>query len=154
MYSDTARAWLGLQERDGPGANRAEETMTMCQATRFAGVQYLPPYWKECDYPCKPENNFMWLDTERDFNVAPGAGFACDSINGLIMRSPWLRLNSLSRMLSWERRLMLRARRRFRMRTREGSLECRGTRARNLSRDGCDMLSLVRPSLASALGAG
>jgi len=83
-YSDTARAWLRLQERDGPGANRAEETMTMCQVTRFAGVQYLPPYWKECDYPCKPENNFMWLDTEWDFDVALGAGFACDFINGLI----------------------------------------------------------------------
>jgi len=40
------------------------------------------------------------------------------------------------------------------MRTREGVLEYRGTRAGNLSRDGCDMPSSVRPSLASALGAG
>lgn len=72
----------------------------------------------------------------------------------LSMRSPWLRLASLSRMLSWERRLMLRARRRFRMRTREGVLECRGTRAGNLSRVGCDMLSLVRPFLGVGVGGG
>ncbi len=26
----------------------------------------------------------MWLDTEWDFDVALGAGFACDFINGLI----------------------------------------------------------------------
>lgn len=83
-YLDTARAWLGLQERDGPGAYKTKETMDMCQATRFAGVQYLPPYWKECDYPCKPEDNFMWLDAEWDFKVAPGGTFACDFINGLI----------------------------------------------------------------------
>lgn len=83
-YSDKARAWLGLQARDSPGADRFKESMTMCQATRFAGVQYLPPYWKECDEPCKPENNFMWLDTEWDFKVASGAAFACDFINGLV----------------------------------------------------------------------
>lgn len=83
-YSDTARAWLGLQERESPGADRTQESMTMCQATRFAGVQYLPPYWKECDDPCKPEHDFMWLDTEWDFKVAPGAAFVCDFINGLI----------------------------------------------------------------------
>ena len=83
-YVDQARVWFGLQERESPGANRYPESMTMCQATRFVGVQYLPPYWKECDDPCKPEDNFMWLDTEWDFKVAPGADFACDFINGLI----------------------------------------------------------------------
>ena len=82
---DISRRWLGLENREAPAFGRVPSHETLCQAARFVGVQYLPPYAGQCSGLCTPEKDFMWLDAEWDFHEPPGnQKFDCDFIAGLI----------------------------------------------------------------------
>lgn len=78
-FYDLARRWLGLQERDTKSAYWKSETM--CKASSFAGVQYLPEYWRQAD---SPSTEFMWLESEWKFEANPQEQFDCEFLAGLV----------------------------------------------------------------------
>ena len=72
--------WFGLHERT-EAIEPIQDSMTMCVAASFAGVQYFPEWIRQAD---NFEENMMWIDAEWDFHAAPGTEMTCEFIQILI----------------------------------------------------------------------
>lgn len=56
------------------------EHITMCIVSSFAGVQYLPEYWRQAT---DPKIEFMWLVITWEFKTPPGEELSCEIILAL-----------------------------------------------------------------------
>ena len=74
------RRWLGLSERGAEFVPKSE-SMGMCVASAFAGVQYYPEYWRQTQ---NPQKDFMWKDAQWEFHVPFSAVLTYEFITGLI----------------------------------------------------------------------
>ncbi|KAI4253230.1 MAG: hypothetical protein LQ352_003809 [Teloschistes flavicans] len=71
--------WLNLDPRDH--VSQTQESMDMCRAVSFAGVQYLPQYWRESP---DPQNTTMYIDAAWEFQTPKDSTIGCDFIAELI----------------------------------------------------------------------
>ena len=63
------------------GMEPIEIPETMCSASSFAGVQYLPEYWRSAD---DPKSEFMWIDSKYTFETSADSAFNCEFLAALV----------------------------------------------------------------------
>ncbi|KAI4158030.1 MAG: hypothetical protein L6R39_000557 [Caloplaca ligustica] len=75
----TVGRYFSLTARDH--VTQTQESMSMCKAISFAGVHYLPEYWRQSK---DPESTEMYIDAAWEFKTPSGSELACDFIGEAI----------------------------------------------------------------------
>lgn len=73
--SSTIGRRFGLNIRDH--VSQTQEQMSMCKAVSFAGVHYLPEFWRQST---DPESTNMYIDAAWEFQTPRDSTIACDFI--------------------------------------------------------------------------